>query len=211
MLDVKEDTWRIFRIMAEFVEAFERLANKGNAVTLFGSARTSPEDHYYKLAEAVGARLAKEGYSVFTGGGPGIMEAGNKGAYEAGGDSVGLNIELPMEQSSNPYITELINFHYFFARKVMFVKYASGFIIFPGGFGTMDELFEALTLVQTEIIPTFPVVLVGEEYWAGLITWLKDVMLTRGNINQADLNLYTVRETVDDIVAPILAAAGDAK
>src|SRR5512139_1729458 len=171
------DTWRLFRIMAEFVEGFEALAECNPAVSIFGSARATPADEDFRKAEAIARQLAREGFAVITGGGPGVMEAANKGAAEAGGRSVGLNIELPMEQSPNPFANIRVSFRYFFVRKMMFVKYASGFIILPGGFGTLDELFEAITLIQTAKIRPFPVVLVGREYWSGLVSWIRDVMM----------------------------------
>jgi uncharacterized protein (TIGR00730 family) len=189
-----QETWRVFRIMAEFVEGFEELSKLGPAVSIFGSART-PSDHpYYKLAVETAAELAKAGMAVITGGGPGIMEAANKGAYQAGGKSVGLNIELPHEQKSNPYQNLSLSFRYFFARKTMFTKYAHAFVIFPGGFGTMDELFESLTLMQTTRMAKFPVVLMGKDFWGGLITWLKDVMLKVGCISPVDLDFYSVTD-----------------
>ncbi len=194
-----QDGWRIFRIMAEFVEGFEMMARVPAAVTVFGSARTRPEDFYYGKAVEMGAALAKRGFGVITGGGPGIMEAANKGAREAGGVSVGLNISLPMEQKSNPYQTISLNHHYFFVRKVMFIKYSHAFICFPGGFGTMDELFESLTLIQTMKIDPFPVILFGSQFWAGLIEWLRDAMVERfSTIQGTDLNLFRM---VDDVEA----------
>ncbi len=189
------DQWRIFRIMAEFVEGFERMRKFGNAVTIFGSARLAPGHAMYQAAEETGKLLTRSGYAVITGGGPGIMEAGNKGAFLADGDSIGLNIELPFEQKPNAFIRTLVNFHYFFCRKVMFVKYARAVIIFPGGFGTMDELFESLTLVQTGRMPRVPVILFGSSFWKGLRQWISDTMLREGCISQDDLQLYHV---VDD-------------
>ena len=180
-----DDTWQIFKIMAEFVEGFEKMAKIGPCVSIFGSARTKPENKYYQLAEEIAYQLTRHGYGVITGGGPGIMEAGNKGAKRGGGRSVGLNIELPFEQNSNPFIDKdkIINFNFFFVRKVMFIKYSQGFVIMPGGFGTFDELFEAITLIQTEKILKFPIVLVGKDYWTGLIDWIKEqVMLDQHNI-----------------------------
>ncbi len=199
------DSWQIFKIMSEFVNAFEKLAKIGPCVSIFGSARTKNNNQYYNLAEEIAIILTKKGYGVITGGGNGIMEAGNKGAKKGKGKSVGLNIELPFEQKANKYIDsdKLINFDYFFCRKVMFVKYAQGFIVMPGGFGTLDELFEALTLIQTKKIGKFPIVLVGKKYWKGLIDWIKDVMLKEKNIDKEDLNLFflvdSAKEAVDKI------------
>ncbi|HEY1024792.1 MAG TPA: TIGR00730 family Rossman fold protein [Sphingobacteriaceae bacterium] len=195
------DSWQIFKIMAEFVDGFEKLAKIGPCVSIFGSARTHNDNKYYKLAEDCARLLTERGYGVISGGGPGIMEAANKGAYEAGGKSVGLNIELPFEQFHNRYIDrdKLLEFDYFFVRKVMFMKYSQGFIVLPGGFGTMDEMFEALTLIQTGKIARFPIVLVGTEYWKGLIDWLKGTMLdTEKNINAEDLNLYRLVDTAEE-------------
>ncbi len=197
------DTWRIFRILAEFVEGFEALTDAAPAVSIFGSARVRPDDPDYATAEAIARQLAREGFTVITGGGPGIMEAANKGAAAAGGRSVGLNIELPMEQGANPFANVKVAFRYFFVRKVMFVKYASGFVILPGGFGTLDELFEAITLIQTEKIRPFPVVLVGRAYWTGLMTWIRDVALTDEKISAADLEILRVVDTADEAVAVI--------
>jgi uncharacterized protein (TIGR00730 family) len=201
------DSWATFKIMSEFVEGFEKMSRIGPCVSIFGSARTSPENQYYKLAEEIARKLVHAGFGVITGGGPGIMEAGNKGAYEVNGKSVGLGIELPFEQFVNKYVDrdKTINFDYFFVRKVMFVKYAQGFIAMPGGFGTMDELFEALTLIQTHKVARFPVVLVGSEYWAGLLDWIKNVMGEKEkNINMEDLNLFKVVDSADDCVNYIL-------
>lgn len=198
-----ESSWQIFKVMSEFVEGFEKLNKIGPCVSIFGSARTKPGDKYYLLAEEIAAALCKTGYGIITGGGPGIMEAANKGAHEAGGKSVGLNIELPHEQGSNPYIDrdKLLNFNFFFVRKVMFVKYSQGFVVMPGGFGTMDELFESLTLIQTKKIGRFPIVLVGKEYWGGLLDWIKDIMGTRfSNINPGDLDLIQMADTSDETV-----------
>ncbi|MDD2709776.1 MAG: TIGR00730 family Rossman fold protein [Verrucomicrobiae bacterium] len=193
------DTWRIFRIMGEFVEAFEKLAKVGRAVTIFGSARTKPSDPYYKKAVETGRLLAKEKFAVITGGGPGIMEAANKGARNGRGVSVGLNIELPFEQKPNRYQTHPIMFHYFFCRKVCFVKYSSAFVYFPGGFGTLDELFEALTLVQTKRINEAPVILVGRKYWKGLGTWLGQA-LSRGKfISPPDMGLFHVVDEPEEV------------
>ncbi len=195
------DSWQIFKIMAEFVDGFEKLARIGPCVSIFGSARTHHENRYYKLAEDCAALLTKRGYGVISGGGPGIMEAANKGAYEAGGKSVGLNIDLPFEQFHNKYIDrdKILEFDYFFIRKVMFMKYSQGFIVLPGGFGTMDEMFEALTLIQTGKVARFPIVLVGTEYWGGLMEWVKNTMLkTEKNINEEDLNLYRLVDTAEE-------------
>ena len=196
------DTWQIFKIMAEFVDGFEKLSKIGPCVSIFGSARTKPDHKYYHLAEDIAFKLTKEGYGIITGGGPGIMEAANKGAKTAGGKSVGLNIELPFEQSSNPYIDpdKLITFDYFFVRKLMFIKYAQGFVVLPGGFGTMDELFEALTLIQTKKIAKFPIVLVGKEYWAGLFDWIRETLITEKMVDEKDLNLIFLAEDAEQAV-----------
>lgn len=202
-----KDSWQIFKIMAEFVEAFEKLGKIGPCVSIFGSARTKPDNKYYLLAEEIAFKLTQKGYGVITGGGPGIMEAANKGAHKGGGMSVGLNIELPHEQYSNPYIDvdKLISFDYFFVRKVMFMKYAQGFVAMPGGFGTMDELFEALTLIQTKKVAQFPIVLVGSDFWGGLIDWLKNTMaIKEGNVNISDLDMFKLVDTADDAVNYIL-------
>jgi uncharacterized protein (TIGR00730 family) len=197
-----KDLWRVFRIMGEFVEGFERLSEVGPCVSIFGSARTTPEHPEYELGCAVGRELVNRGFGVITGGGPGIMEAGNRGASEAGGLSVGLNIEIPNEQFSNPYIDreKSMDFDFFFVRKVMFVKYAMGFVVLPGGFGTMDELFEALTLIQTEKSTRFPVVLMGTEYWAGLVEWLRNTMLPAGKISEADPDLFHLTDDPSEAV-----------
>lgn len=198
-----ENTWEIFRVIAEMVEGFDSLAKIGPCVSIFGSARTKEDNKYYTAAVEMAERLVENGYGVITGGGPGIMEAGNKGAHIAGGPSVGLNIELPFEQDGNPYIDrdKMINFDYFFTRKVMFVKYSQGFIVMPGGMGTMDELFEAITLIQTGKIGKFPIVLFGSEYWNGLVDWIKNVMLGQeNNISEKDLDLICVVDTVDDAI-----------
>ena len=195
-----KDSWQIFKIMSEFVEGFDTMAKIGPCVSIFGSARTTEDSTYYQLAEKIAFQLTQHGYGVITGGGPGIMEAANKGAKRGEGKSVGLNIELPFEQSSNSYIDndKLINFDYFFVRKVMFVKYAQGFIVLPGGVGTLDELFEAITLIQTEKIGKFPIVLVGKSFWAGLIEWIKQIMLKKEkNISPEDLDLFSVVDTAD--------------
>lgn len=195
------DSWQIFKIMAEFVDGFEKLAKIGPCVSIFGSARTEINSKYYNIAVETGKLLTERGYGVITGGGPGIMEAGNKGAYEAGGKSVGLNIELPFEQFHNRYIDrdKLLEFDYFFIRKVMFMKYSQGYIVLPGGFGTMDELFEAMTLIQTGKIARFPIVLVGKEYWSGLIDWITNTMLEKEkNISPEDLNLFRLVDTAEE-------------
>jgi uncharacterized protein (TIGR00730 family) len=191
----QSEPWRVFRIMSEFVEGFETLGKVSPAVSIFGSSRASRRSKYYRLAERTARGLAKAGYAVITGAGPGIMEAANKGAKQAGGESVGLNIELPQEQRPNAYLTTLLNFRYFFARKMMFVKYSRAFIIFPGGFGTMDEFFESLTLIQTQKIERFPVVLMGATYWRPLVQWLRNSMLAEGCISGGDLEIFTSRTT----------------
>jgi len=207
------DSWAIFKIMSEFVEGFEKLAKIGPCVSVFGSARTQPSHPHYKTAQEIAYRLVEHGYGVITGGGPGIMEAGNKGANEAGGRSVGINIELPFEQDSNIFIDpdKLISFDYFFVRKVMFVRYSQGFIVMPGGFGTLDELFESMTLIQTEKIGRFPIVLVGREYWQGLFEWVKEILIKEKYINPDDLDLYNLVDTpmeavkvIDDFYAKYL-------
>jgi len=199
----KSDTWRVFRIMAELVEGFEALSKIGPAVTIFGSARLAPGSPYYNTCLRVSEALARDGFAVISGGGPGIMEAANKGAHNAKGTSIGLNIELPMEQSPNTYQNIRVDFRYFFVRKLMFVKYAVAYVIFPGGFGTMDELFEALTLIQTKKIRSFPVVLVGKEYWQGLFDWLRNTMLADGNISPEDLDLMHVVDEPEEVCAII--------
>jgi uncharacterized protein (TIGR00730 family) len=198
-----QDTWRIFRIMAEFVDGFQALSHLGPAVTIFGSARTKKDDPYYKSAEKLARLLVESGFAVITGGGPGIMEAANKGASEGQGESIGLNIELPQEQKSNSYIKKIINFRYFFCRKVMFVKYAYAFIIYPGGFGTLDELFESITLIQTNRIEHFPIILVGKDYWSGLIKWLKEKVLSSGCISKDELGLFKVLDKPQEIIKEI--------
>lgn len=201
MEDLKmEDPWRIFRIMAEFVDGFHELSKIGPAVTIFGSARTKKTHRWYKACDETAKLLSKQGYAIITGGGPGAMEAGNKGATEAGGLSIGLNIDLPFEQKPNPYINKLVNFHYFFCRKVMFLKYAKAFIIFPGGFGTLDELFESLTLKQTRRMPKLPVIFYGSEFWTGLVDWLRDSMLKAGNIDAEDLDLFQIVDSPKDVL-----------
>ena len=205
---VHTDPWRVMRILSEFVEGFGLLAELPAAVSVFGSART-PRDHPdYAAGMAIGAALAKAGFAVITGGGPGAMEAANRGASEAGGVSVGLGIELPFEQGLNDWVDLGVNFRYFFARKTMFVKYAQAFVIMPGGFGTLDEMFEALTLVQTNKVTRFPVILYGTKYWQGLLDWIRNSMLAEGKVGEADLELLTVTDDVDEIVARVVASAG---
>lgn len=199
----KSDTWRVFRIMAELVEGFEALNNIGPAVTIFGSARLQPGSPYYNKCFKVAEDLARNGFAVISGGGPGIMEAANKGAQNANGISVGLNIALPLEQAPNPFQDIKVEFRYFFVRKLMFVKYAVGYIIFPGGFGTMDELFEALTLIQTRKIRSFPVILVGKDYWSGLIDWMRTTVLEAGTISPEDLDLLHIVDEPGEVCAII--------
>ncbi|MBA2555465.1 MAG: TIGR00730 family Rossman fold protein [Geodermatophilaceae bacterium] len=204
---VHTDPWRVLRIQSEFVEGFGQLSELPRAVSVFGSART-PRDHPdYAAGRALGGRLADAGFAVITGGGPGVMEAANRGAQEAGGLSVGLGIELPFEQSLNQWVDIGINFRYFFARKTMFVKYAQAFVILPGGFGTLDELFEALTLVQTGKVTRFPVILLGARYWSGLIDWIRDTLLAEGKVAARDLALITVTDDVDEAVAAVISSA----
>lgn len=198
-----EETWRVFRIMAEFVDGFDVLSKVGPAVSIFGSSRLKSQDKFYKLAERISYLLAKEGYAIITGGGPSIMEAANKGAKKAKGKSIGLNIQIPRKQNPNPYVDMLLDFHYFFVRKVMFVKYAKAFVILPGGFGTFDELFESLNLIQTQRIIRFPIVLVGKDYWQGLIAWLKSTVLKKGCISQKDLKIFTVVDKAEGVVEVI--------
>jgi uncharacterized protein (TIGR00730 family) len=197
---VHTDPWRVLRIQAEFVEGFGLLAELPRAVCVFGSARTKPGSPYYVAGEKISAGLVRDGWAVITGGGPGVMEAANRGATEAGGVSVGLGIELPLEQGLNDWVDVGVNFRYFFVRKTMFVKYAQAFVVLPGGFGTMDELFEALTLVQTRKVTSFPVVLYGSHYWGGLVEWLRSTMIEHGTISPADLELVHVSDDVDEIV-----------
>lgn len=199
------DSWVIFKVMSEFVEGFEKLAKIGPCVTIFGSARVKPDNKYYKIAEDIAYKLVQHGYGVVTGGGPGIMEAGNKGARKAGGKSVGLNIYLPHEQKGNPYIDpdKLITFDYFFVRKVMFVKYSQGFIVMPGGFGTLDEITEALTLIQTKKIGRFPIVMVGKTYWKGFVDWIKNGLVSEKMIDKDDLDLFSLVDTPEEAVRAI--------
>jgi uncharacterized protein (TIGR00730 family) len=194
------DTWRVFRIMGEFVEGFDELATLSRGISVFGSARSKPDDPDYQAAQETAALLAKEGFAVITGGGPGIMEAANRGAFEAGGLSIGCNIELPFEQRPNPYQTRSLRFKYFFVRKMMFVKYSLGFVIFPGGFGTFDELFEALTLIQTKKIRDFPVVLFDSKYWQGLLDWMGNFVLPGGKIAEHDLRLFHLTDSPSEVV-----------
>ena len=198
------DSWAIFKIMGEFVNGYEKLSKIGPCVSIFGSARTKPDHKYYKLAESIATKIVEAGYGVITGGGPGIMEAGNKGAHLGGGTSVGLNIELPFEQHDNPYIDhdKSLDFDYFFVRKVMFVKYSQGFVVMPGGFGTLDELFEAITLIQTHKIGKFPIILVGTDFWKGLLDWVKSTLLDSfGNISAKDLGLIHLVDTEVEVIA----------
>ena len=199
------DSWQIFKVIAEFVEGFEKMAKIGPCVSIFGSARAKAGSEDYKIAEEIAYLLTKKGFGIVTGGGPGIMEAANKGAHFSGGKSVGLNIELPMEQYANPFIDKdkMINFEYFFVRKVMFMKYSQGYIVLPGGFGTLDEFFEALTLIQTHKMIRFPMILVDSDYWGGLVDWLKSRMLAEGKIGEEDLNLFRVVDTAEQAVAEI--------
>ena len=203
---VHTDPWRVLRIQSEFVEGFGALAELGPAVSVFGSARTRPGTRYYDLGLRVGATLATAGYAVITGGGPGTMEAANRGALEAGGTSVGLGIELPFEQGLNRYVDLGVNFRYFFARKTMFVKYAQGFIVLPGGFGTLDELFEALTLVQTRKVTSFPIVLMGSDYWGGLLAWLRGPVTEAGTVSGADIDLLHLTDDVEEAVRIVMEA-----
>jgi uncharacterized protein (TIGR00730 family) len=203
---VHTDPWRVLRMQAEFVEGFGALAELGPAIAVFGSARLRPGHPSYDLAVTLGRRLVEEGFAVITGGGPGAMEAANKGASEADGVSVGLGIELPFESGLNEWVDVGINFRYFFARKTMFVKYSQGFVVLPGGFGTMDELFEALTLVQTGKVTRFPIALVGSEYWSGLVDWLRGTLLASGTISEGDLDLFFVTDDVEEVVARMVAA-----
>ncbi len=200
-----QDSWAVFKIMAEFVEGFEKLARIGPCVAIFGSARSKPDNKYYRLAEEIAYLLTKKGFGIITGGGPGIMEAGNKGAHFAGGKSVGVNIELPFEQYPNPFIDpdKYLEFDYFFVRKVMFMRYSQGYIVLPGGFGTMDELFEAITLIQTQKLVKFPIIMVGKDYWEGLIVWIKQRMLEAQNIKEEDLDIFQLVGTAEETVGII--------
>jgi uncharacterized protein (TIGR00730 family) len=200
------DPWRVMRIMSEFIEGFDTLSSVDKGVTVFGSARTGPDDPQYKAAEEIGRMLAEKGFAVITGAGPGIMEAANKGAREVGGHSIGCNIELPFEQGANPYVDTLVNFRYFFVRKTMFIKYSVAFIIFPGGFGTLDELFEALTLIQTGKIYQFPVILFGRHYWAGLARWIQTRVLSEGKISPGDMDLMLLTDDPAEAVNAVVTA-----
>ena len=204
---ITKDSWMVFKVMAEFVDGYEKLAKIGPCVSIFGSARLKPENKYYEMAVDIAKKITEIGFGVITGGGPGIMEAGNKGAKEGGGKSIGLNIELPFEQHFNPYIDKSysMDFDYFFVRKVMFVKYSQGFIVLPGGFGTLDELSEALTLIQTHKIGRFPIVLVGSEFWSGLLDWFSNTLLKNGLIAEGDLSLFRIVDSADEAVAHIKA------
>ncbi|MGC4128605.1 MAG: TIGR00730 family Rossman fold protein [Bergeyella sp.] len=204
---ITKDSWMIFKIMSEFVDGYEKLAKIGPCVSIFGSARLKEDDKYYQMAVEIAEKITQIGFGIITGGGPGIMEAGNRGARKAGGKSIGLNIELPFEQHFNPYIDKdySMDFNYFFVRKVMFVKYSQGFIVMPGGFGTLDELSEAMTLIQTNKIAKFPIVLVGSEFWGGLLDWFKNTLLQSGMISKDDLDLYRVVDTAEEAVAHIKA------
>jgi len=197
------DSWAIFKIMSEFVDGYEKLSRIGPCVSIFGSARTKEDDIYYKLAEEIAFKLTQHGYGVITGGGPGIMEAGNKGAFKGKGISVGLNIDLPFEQHDNPYIDadKNLEFDYFFVRKVMFIKYAQGFVVMPGGFGTLDEMFEAITLIQTKKIGKFPIILVGKDFWSGLLDWIKTTLIKQyQNVSEKDLELFHIVDKVDEVI-----------
>lgn len=205
---VHEDPWRVMRIQSEFVNGFGALADLGPSFSIFGSARTPETDPYYAKAQELGRKLSELGYNVITGGGPGIMEAANKGAFEGKALSVGLGIELPFEQSMNDYIELGVDFRYFFARKTMFIKYAQGFVVFPGGFGTLDELFEALTLVQTKKVTSFPVILMGSEFWGPMVEWIKTTMLTDGKISASDVDLIHVSDDIDETIKILVEAAG---
>ena len=196
-----EEPWRVFRIMGEFVEGFEALSKVGPAVSVFGSARTKRDSKYYKLTQEIASLLAKDGYTIITGAGPGVMEAANKGAKSAGGRSIGLNIDVPVVQKPNRYVTTLLDFRYFFCRKVMFAKYSKAFVIMPGGFGTMDELFEALTLVQTKRMSVFPIILIGREYWGGLMEWIKKTMLSTGCISRQDLKIFHMVDDAEKVIS----------
>ena len=208
---IDSDPWRVLRIQGEFIEGFDRLANLGPAVTIFGSARTAADHPWYQATVETARLLAEAGLVVITGGGPGIMEAGNRGARDGGGVSVGLGIELPFEQGINPYVDIAVNFRYFFVRKTMLVKYAQAFVIFPGGFGTLDELFESITLVQTGKVSNFPIILFGSDYWGGLLDWVRNTMLAHGNISAQDLDLITVSDSPEEVRDIVVEAVSDGK
>ena len=199
----KEDPWRIFRIMSEFVEGFEEMSDIQDAISIFGSSRAHPSNKFYKLAEETSERLVKNGYSIITGAGEGIMEAANKGAFKAGGESIGLNILIPIVQLPNKYINRLVEFKYFFCRKVMFTKYSKAFVVFPGGFGTMDELFEGITLIQTKRVEQFPVIIMGSKYWEGLIRWIRSSMLPFGAISKKDLEIFKIADSSKEVISII--------
>ena len=199
----KEDPWRIFRIMSEFVDGFEELSDVKDAVCVFGSARAKEGSKFYKIAEETASRLARNGYAIITGAGPGIMEAANKGAKKAGGDSIGLNILIPIMQRPNKYVTRVLEFKYFFCRKVMFAKYSKAFIVFPGGYGTLDEFSEAITLVQTKRIEPFPIILVGSEFWRGFVHWMSDTLVTHKMITKSELNIFSVVDTPQEVISII--------
>ncbi|NQT46113.1 MAG: TIGR00730 family Rossman fold protein [Candidatus Omnitrophica bacterium] len=207
----KEDPWRIFRIMSEFVDGFELLSDVNNAITIFGSSRAKPASKYYRLAEETAALFSKEGFAVITGAGPGIMEAANKGAKEAGGESIGMNILIPKQQKPNKYVTRVMDFRYFFCRKVMFTKYSKAFLVFPGGFGTLDEFFESVTLVQTERVYPFPVILIGKDYWKGLVEWIKAMPVKDGAIKASELPLFHLVDSPKDALKIISQFYSDKK
>ncbi len=199
----REEPWRVFRIMSEFVDGIEELSNVGRAISIFGSSRAKPSSKYYKMATATASMLAGDGYAIITGAGSGVMEAANKGAKKVGGESIGLNIAIPIVQLPNRYITRLVEFRYFFCRKVMFAKYSRAFVIFPGGFGTLDEFFEAITLVQTKRMEPFPVILVGRKYWSGLMRWMKKTLLVHNAIAEDDLGLFTIANSPREVMSAI--------
>lgn len=208
---IKEDPWRVFRIMSEFVDGFEMMTSVDNGISIFGSAQATISDRYYSLAQKTAYTLAKKGYSVITGAGPGIMEAANKGAKEAGGESIGLNILIPQRQKPNRYLTKMMEFKYFFCRKVMFAKYSKAFVIFPGGFGTLDEFFEAVTLIQTDRVDSFPVILVGRAYWKGLLDWINTTLVKNKAITKKDTEIFKVADTPEEILKILSGPAGTPK
>ena len=207
----KEDPWRVFRIMSEFVDGFEMLTNVKEGICIFGASQASPKSKYYKLAEKTARLLSKKGYTIITGAGSGVMEAANKGAKEAGGESLGLNILIPVRQKPNKYLTDVMEFRYFFCRKVMFAKYSKAFVVFPGGFGTLDEFSEAITLIQTSRIEPFPVILVGSKYWNGLTSWMRNTLLKNHTVKAKDLKIFKVADTPDEILKLISGSVGGAK